>query len=208
LALVKQGSTSMGDLAAKRMTLAEFLVWDDGTDTRYELVGGEPRAMAPAYPRHGLIQRNAGRVIEARIGLGGSCRVYDQAGVVLSVLGDDRYYVPDLVMSCEALGDELFLQEPKLIVEVLSPSTGRDDKAVKVPHYCALPTVEEVWLIDSQTALVFVWQKRSGQWIGSLPLQLGQRFSSELLGGEIAVDDLFLGTGLDAPDAQPSSGQS
>ncbi len=38
----------MGDLAAKRMTLAEFLVWDDGTDTRYELVGGEPRAMAPA----------------------------------------------------------------------------------------------------------------------------------------------------------------
>ena len=47
----------MGDLAAKCMTLAEFLAWDDGTDTAYELVGGAPRAMAPARPRHGLIQR-------------------------------------------------------------------------------------------------------------------------------------------------------
>jgi Uma2 family endonuclease len=128
--------------------------------------------------------------------------------VVLTVLGDDRYYVPDLVMSCETLGNDLYLREPKLIVEVLSPSTGRDDNAVKVPHYCSLPTVEEVWLIDSQKALVFVWQKRNGQWIGSLPLQPGQRFASELLGGEVAIDNLFLGTGLEAPDVQPGSGQS
>jgi len=190
------------------MTLAEFLVWDDGTGTPYELINGAPRAMAPARPRHGLIQRNAGRTIESRIGLGGPCRVYDNTGVVLSVLGDDRYYVPDLTMSCEALSDGLYLREPKLIVEVLSPSTGRDDKAVKVPHYCALPTVEEVWLIDSQRALVLVWQKRGGQWIGSLPLQPGQHFRSELLGGEVAIDDLFLGTGLEAPAAHPAAGQS
>ena len=198
----------MGDLAERRMTLAEFLAWDDGTDTRYELINGAPRAMAPAYPRHGLIERNAGDVILDRIGRGKPCRVYDQAGIVLSVLGDDRYYVPDLTMSCEALGDDLYLREPRLIVEVLSPSTGRDDKAVKVPHYCALPTVEEVWLIDSQRALVLVWQCRNGQWIGSLPLQSGQSFKSDLLGGEIAIDELFRGTGLAASDPQPPSGQS
>jgi Uma2 family endonuclease len=197
----------MGDLADRRMTLAEFLVWDDGTDTRYELIRGAPRAMAPAYPRHGLIERNAGRVIDTHTGISGPCRVYDQMGVVLSVLGDDRCYIPNLVMSCETLGDEPCLREPRLIVEVLSPSTGRDDKAVKVPHYCALPTVEEVWLIDSQRALVLVWQKRGGQWIGTLPLQPGQRLTSELLGGDVAIDDLFLGTGL-AADTQPASGQS
>jgi len=198
----------LAEAAERRMTLAEFLAWDDGTETRYELIDGQPRAMAPAYPRHGLIERNAGRAIESLLGLGGPCRVYDQVGVVVEVRLDTRYYVPDLVMSCEALGDDLYLREPRLIVEVLSPSTGRDDKAVKVPHYCALPTVAEVWLIDSQKALVFVWQKRNGQWIGSLPLQPGQQFTSELLGGEIAIDDLFLGTGLEAADAQASSGQS
>lgn len=193
----------MGDLAERRMTLAEFLVWDDGTGTPYELINGAPRAMAPARPRHGLIQRNAGDVILDRIGRGKPCRVFDNTGVVLSVLGDDRYYIPDVTMSCEVLADDLYLREPRLIVEVLSPSTGRDDKAVKVPHYCALPTVEEVWLIDSQRALVLVWQRRNGQWIGSLPLPPGQSFTSELLGGEVAIDDLFLGTGLTAADLTP-----
>lgn len=120
-------------------------------------------------------------------------------------------------MSCEALGEDLYLREPRLIVEVLSPSTGRDDKAVKVPHYCALPTVEEMWLIDSQRAVVLVWQRRHGQWIGSLPLQPGQSFVSALLGGEVAIDELFLGTGLSAgetaspppispPPANPEAG--
>jgi Uma2 family endonuclease len=198
----------MGDLAERRMTLAEFLVWDDGTDTRYELINGAPRAMAPARPRHALIQQNAGRIIEARTGLRGPCRIYQNAGIALSVLGDDRYYIPDVTMSCEVLADDLYLREPRLVVEVLSPSTGRDDKAMKVPHYCALPTVEEVWLIDSQRALVLVWQKRGGQWIGTLPLQPGQSFTSALLGGDVAIDDLFLGTGLMGPDSQPASDQS
>jgi Uma2 family endonuclease len=37
----------MAELAIKPMTLEEFLRWDDGTETRYELVGGIPVAMAP-----------------------------------------------------------------------------------------------------------------------------------------------------------------
>ncbi|MEZ5906585.1 MAG: Uma2 family endonuclease [Geminicoccaceae bacterium] len=90
----------MGDLAERRMTLAEFLVWDDGTDTRYEFLRGQPRAMAPASGRHGVIQRNAGRAIEARIGLTGPCRVVDQAGILLTVRGDERFYVPDLAVTC------------------------------------------------------------------------------------------------------------
>ena len=32
----------MADIAEKRMTVAEFLTWDDGTDTRYELIDGRP----------------------------------------------------------------------------------------------------------------------------------------------------------------------
>jgi len=90
----------------------------------------------------------------------------------------------------------------ELIVEIISPSTGRTDKDVKVPDYCTLESLDEIWLIDSRKPLVHVYQRRNGQWIGSLPLQLGQRFSSALLGGEIAIDDLFLGTGLDAADSE------
>ena len=42
-----------------RMTLAEFLDWDDGTDTRYELIDGRVLAMAPPSPRHSALHRTA-----------------------------------------------------------------------------------------------------------------------------------------------------
>jgi hypothetical protein len=34
------------------MTLDEFLRWDDGTATHYELIGGSPRAMPPSLVAH------------------------------------------------------------------------------------------------------------------------------------------------------------
>ena len=45
----------MAKTAEKLMTVAEFLNWDDGTDTRYELVRGKVVAMAPASGRHSVI---------------------------------------------------------------------------------------------------------------------------------------------------------
>ena len=45
----------MAELAVRRMTLDEFLVWDDGTDTLYELVDGFPMAMAPPAEAHRIL---------------------------------------------------------------------------------------------------------------------------------------------------------
>jgi Uma2 family endonuclease len=45
----------MSELAIRRMTLDEFLRWEDGTDTRYELLDGFPIAMAPPARAHGVL---------------------------------------------------------------------------------------------------------------------------------------------------------
>ena len=37
------------------MTLDEFLRWDDGTETHYELIGGFPVAMAPPAEAHSIL---------------------------------------------------------------------------------------------------------------------------------------------------------
>jgi hypothetical protein len=49
----------MSEAAFKRMTVAEFLRWEDGTDTRYELLGGSPVAVAPPAIAHGLLAATA-----------------------------------------------------------------------------------------------------------------------------------------------------
>jgi Uma2 family endonuclease len=45
----------MSELAVKRMTLAEFLRWEDGTDTRYELLDGIAVAMPLQPVAHGVM---------------------------------------------------------------------------------------------------------------------------------------------------------
>ena len=58
----------MADAAPTRqMTADEFLRWDDGGDTRYELVHGRPVAMAPAADRHGRIAGNVWGEIDRRL---------------------------------------------------------------------------------------------------------------------------------------------
>jgi Uma2 family endonuclease len=47
------------ETAEKLMTIAEFLEWDDGTDTRYELVRGKVVGMAPPSAKHSVIDRRS-----------------------------------------------------------------------------------------------------------------------------------------------------
>ena len=57
----------MAEPAIRHMTLQEFLRWEDGTDTRYELLGGLPTAMAPPARVHGVLCVRLGAAIDARL---------------------------------------------------------------------------------------------------------------------------------------------
>ena len=63
----------MASPAPRRMTLTEFLEWDDGTDTRYELLDGEVVAMAPPPPAHAIILPNLVRALGASVRPPASC---------------------------------------------------------------------------------------------------------------------------------------
>jgi hypothetical protein len=60
------GVVAMAEPAEQRMSLAAFLGWDYGTDTRYELLDGRPRAMVPPTLAHGTIVANLARHIGNR----------------------------------------------------------------------------------------------------------------------------------------------
>jgi Uma2 family endonuclease len=48
------------------MSFAAFLDWDDGTDTRYELIDRRVVAMTPPSPRHSAINGRLARLIAMR----------------------------------------------------------------------------------------------------------------------------------------------
>ena len=71
----------MSDLAVKRMTLAEFLRWEDGTDTRYQLLAGFPVAMAPPAVANGVLAARLCARIEAAVQSRRPCMAQVEAGI-------------------------------------------------------------------------------------------------------------------------------
>jgi len=147
------------------MTIDEFLEWDDGTDTRYELWGGVIVAMAPPMPMHGRLASRLIRRLGAALDGRAPCDVYTEAGIVRPDR-NDTLYVADIVVSCEVLQpDERVLREPLLIVEVLSPSTGISDTQIKLADYRSIPSVQEILLIDSQALFAEVHRRDGERWV-------------------------------------------
>src|SRR5207245_10444306 len=70
---------AMSEPAIRGMTVDEFLRWEDGTDTRYELVGGLVVAMAPPAARHSRLAGRLGGAIDAALRARPPCGVYPEA---------------------------------------------------------------------------------------------------------------------------------
>ena len=183
----------MSEPARRSMTADEFMTWDDGTDTRYELVDGELVAMAPPSDPHGSISGNAWGEIDNRLGQRPACRAVVEAGIQV----DDRnHYRADVAATCSEPRRSPYVEAPFLIVEVLSEGTWREDIGSKLQRYIQLPSVREIWLVDSRERWVQVWQRTENAWIVTLPLRGDASFASEALADRVALDALYRNTGL------------
>jgi Uma2 family endonuclease len=136
-------------LAPSRMTIEEFLDWSgDGSGQKFELVDGEPRAMAPASVPHGIIQANIAGILRTHL-IGSRCYVVVEPGVIPRVRSDANMRVPDLGVSCEVSNvGQRALSEPTLVIEILSPSKESETRE-NVWAYTTIPTVREILLIRS-----------------------------------------------------------
>lgn len=74
------------------------------------------------------------------------------------------YYYPDVLVSCEE--NPYFRNQPILIVEVTSPSTGRVDRSEKLLYYLQISGLEEYVIIDQHQVNVEMHRRQSsGGWL-------------------------------------------
>jgi Uma2 family endonuclease len=183
----------MANVAEKRMTVAEFLAWDDGTGTRYELIDGRPVAMAPVVPSHSIIVANLAHALRSR--LKAPCYAGSEAGVERPDR-DDTFYEADVVVSCTPVASGMTaIPDPVVVVEVLSPSTIEHDRGRKAYDYRRIPSVQEIVLVASEQRHVVIWRRRGAKWevedlIGDATLEL------EAVGVEIALTAIYADSGV------------
>ncbi len=151
-------------LPLRKMTLAQFLSWEEEQLERHEFLSGETFAMVAGTARHNRVILNlAGRISDHLDGT--RCQVFTEN---MKVQVAEGVLYPDLMVTCgKALaGDEQVILDPQLIIEVLSPSTKGYDKRDKFILYRSLPSLREYVLIDPTKRQIEVFTlAQAGTWL-------------------------------------------
>jgi Uma2 family endonuclease len=147
--------------AARKWNLVsvdDYLAGELVSPVKHEYLAGVVYAMAGARFNHNLIASNTLASMGTRL-RGRPCRALNSdMKIRVRHLGQIRFYYPDVSVVCgHRSADDVFQDDPAVIIEVVSRKTRRTDETEKKDAYLSIPSLRVYGLIeqDSPTAVVF-----------------------------------------------------
>ena len=179
-------------LAHPKMTVEEYLAYDRAAEFRNEYHDGEIFPIEAASMRHARISLNLAFEFDKRLKSTACC--VTQA--IRVRVNQRKYLYPDLLVYCgnPQLTDEAedTITNPKVIVEILSPSTADYDFGTKFRLYQALDSFEEYVLVSQDQPRVEVSHRTpAGSWLNTAYLGLNAVCPLESLGIELLLSDIY-----------------
>lgn len=172
---------------------------------RYEYVNGVARLMSGGSVGHDRIARNVAYLLDEHFS-SGPCTVFGsdvQVLVGIKASGKTHYVYPDATVSCDVADrrrDNKLIRSPRIVVEVLSPSTEPLDRGEKLTIYKACPTIQEIVLVSQFAPHVEVHRRSEDEQSWSYALY-GVSSTIELTSVDvhIPIDDLYKGINFEEP---------
>ncbi|HEV3192791.1 MAG TPA: Uma2 family endonuclease [Polyangiaceae bacterium] len=146
----------------------EYLRFELEAEERHELIDGQIVAMAGATRRHNRLCERLRDAIRPCLG-DGPC-VLDGSDQRLAVLAGAKGWVgyyPDLAVYRT---DEVHVlnrdtrTNPRLVVEVTSKSTDKNDRGVKLQDYLQVQSLEEYLIVSHQRQDLELWSRTGERW--------------------------------------------
>ncbi|HWS83252.1 MAG TPA: Uma2 family endonuclease [Ktedonobacteraceae bacterium] len=185
-------------MVAKRhdpMTVEDFLALDrENLEQKYAFINGEMVAMAGGTLNHGTLLSNTHGFIQAHLRKS-PCRVLSESTLKI----EDDCHLPDIMVTCNEQDineNKTYIEHPKLVVEVLSPTTEKYDRMDKLWIYTQCPSIQEYILVNWDIMIIQKMTRKgtegldSFRWIDSFHHQ-GESIELETIGLSILVDDIY-----------------
>lgn len=158
----------MGLTREASVTVSEYLAMEDASLERHEYVDGVVYAMSGGSPRHNLLVGNLHRMLG--VGLRGRPCVMLPEGQRLFIPATGLYTYSDALVVCDGprfhSEDPRSLTNPRVICEVLSPSTEGYDRGEKFQNYQSIESLQEYVLVEQHRRRVEHFQRRANdQWL-------------------------------------------
>jgi Uma2 family endonuclease len=181
----------MTEAAPRRWTVEEFFAWQERQSERYELVDGFPvRMMAGAKNVHDDIVVNV--VAELRNQLrGGGCRPFTSDGSIETKPGQIRR--PDVGVDCGRRDPNATIATlPRVVVEVLSPTTRDFDTIGKLEEYKLVDSLERIVVIEPNAPEIIIWARGADRsWRKDFRLGLDQEIDTPEIGVTLPLKEVY-----------------
>jgi Uma2 family endonuclease len=171
------------------MSVPDFLAWNAPGGQKWQLIDGEPQAMAPANRTHGSLQTELGWLLTSHFrAVGLPCVAVTEPGIVPRALAANNVRIPDLAVTCTSYDvEEATLRDPILIVEILSPSNAAETWT-NIWAYTSIPSVREILILHTtQICADLLRRDPNGNW-PETPTTIAQ--------GDLALESVTLSVPL------------
>ena len=185
--------------ALKVMTVDEFLPWAEGKEGRWELHDGvpvmissaDPVMMSPERAAHIRTKFSAAKALDgAGAAAALACEVFTD-GMAIRVDARTTYQpVASVVCGPRVAPDAIEIDNPVVVVEVLSPSTAAIDHGRKLSGYFSLPSVEHYLILDPERRVAIHHKRGHGDAIETRVLT-GGGVRLDPPGFEVTVESSF-----------------
>ncbi len=150
-----------------RYTYQEYLAFERSANVRHEFFDGEIYAMAGGTPTHAAICANVISIFNFQL-RGKGCQAFT-SDLRIRVLETGLATYPDVTVVCGQREidseDRNTVTNPRVLVEVLSPSSAAYDRGEKLEHYKRISSLREVLLVAHDERLIEVWRRgEDGAW--------------------------------------------
>ena len=146
----------MSAVPDRLMTSEEFVDWAMRQPSgRYELVAGRIVAMAPERALHNLTKVAVVRALQDAVASASvPCFVYGDGMTV--IIDKDNTREPDALVQCGKPIERraISAEAPLIVVEVVSPSSGRADNLDKLIEYFSVSTVRHYLIVNPELEVV------------------------------------------------------
>jgi Uma2 family endonuclease len=185
----------------QRISLAEFLAWEERQELRYKFDGFQPYAMVGGTAAHSAVQRNLVAALASRL-RGKPCLPFG-CQLKIEVAGSIRY--PDAFVVCKPVAPKArVVSDPVVIFEVLSERTARVDHVTKTAEYRATASVRRYVMLEQDSQAATVFAREGDCWVGSL-LTGDAVLGMPDTGIEMPLGELYEGLDLSQPPNEAAS---
>ena len=145
----------------RTISVMDYLEGEKVSRVKQEYLDGEVYAMAGSSVRHNRIAGNIFNRLDQHLG-DGPCEAF-MSDIKLRVT-PTKFYYPDVLVACEEPDtDPYYRTDPRLVVEVTSPSTEQIDRDEKLSAYKNIKSLKEYVIVSQTTVRVEVYRRKRGE---------------------------------------------